>query len=244
MQQEYARIFLLSHMRAYTSLLGHILGSHPQINGYYEMHMSYLTTQDLSRQQHLYSKEDILKPNSQYLFDKLLHNDYLLELDQLNPQNTVILIALRKPKPTITSIMELFNNKNTQHPYATAELATQYYIERLIKLSTFSQQNKQRYFYFDTELISQDTEDFLATVSQWLQLKTTLTEEYQIFNKTGIAGAGDSSIEIKSGKIIRHHQKTYAATLPDELATNAITTYNDCRKQLIENAISYIIASP
>ena len=29
-----ARIFLLSHMRAYTSLAGHILGSHPQINGY------------------------------------------------------------------------------------------------------------------------------------------------------------------------------------------------------------------
>ena len=31
----YARIFLLSHMRAYTSLAGRILGSHPQINGYY-----------------------------------------------------------------------------------------------------------------------------------------------------------------------------------------------------------------
>ena len=36
-----ARIFLLSHMRAYTSLAGHILGSHPQINGYYEMHLGY-----------------------------------------------------------------------------------------------------------------------------------------------------------------------------------------------------------
>jgi len=30
----YARIFLLSHMRAFTSLAGHILGSHPQINGW------------------------------------------------------------------------------------------------------------------------------------------------------------------------------------------------------------------
>jgi hypothetical protein len=29
----YARIFLLSHMRAFTSLAGHILGSHPQIKG-------------------------------------------------------------------------------------------------------------------------------------------------------------------------------------------------------------------
>jgi len=31
----HARIFLLSHMRAFTSLAGHILGSHPQINAYY-----------------------------------------------------------------------------------------------------------------------------------------------------------------------------------------------------------------
>ena len=35
------RIFLLSHMRAFTSLTGHILGSHPKINGFYEMHFSY-----------------------------------------------------------------------------------------------------------------------------------------------------------------------------------------------------------
>ncbi|MGV8991151.1 MAG: hypothetical protein ACOH1Q_07075 [Thiobacillus sp.] len=37
MSDRYARISLLSHMRALSSLAGHILGSHPQINGYYEM---------------------------------------------------------------------------------------------------------------------------------------------------------------------------------------------------------------
>ena len=41
MPERYSRIFLLSHMRAFTSLAGHILGSHPQINGYFEMHISY-----------------------------------------------------------------------------------------------------------------------------------------------------------------------------------------------------------
>jgi len=40
-RDSYARIFLLSYMRAFTSLAGHILGSHPRINGYYEMHISY-----------------------------------------------------------------------------------------------------------------------------------------------------------------------------------------------------------
>lgn len=39
--ERHARIFLLSHMRAYTSLAGHNLGSHPSINGYYKMHISH-----------------------------------------------------------------------------------------------------------------------------------------------------------------------------------------------------------
>jgi hypothetical protein len=36
-----ARIFLLSYMSAFTSLAGHILGSHPQVNGYQEMYLGY-----------------------------------------------------------------------------------------------------------------------------------------------------------------------------------------------------------
>ncbi|HEX7971345.1 MAG TPA: hypothetical protein VF501_03895 [Thiobacillus sp.] len=76
--QGYARIFLLSHMRAYTSLAGHILGSHPQINGYYEMHLSYEDAAALDRQLETYKQGEVLKENSRYLFDKLLHNDYLL----------------------------------------------------------------------------------------------------------------------------------------------------------------------
>lgn len=46
----YARIFLLSHMRAHTSLMAHILGSHSQINGYYEMHLDYEDASALDRQ--------------------------------------------------------------------------------------------------------------------------------------------------------------------------------------------------
>ena len=47
--ERYDRIFLLSHMRALTSLAGHILDLHPQINGYYEMHISYENASDLAK---------------------------------------------------------------------------------------------------------------------------------------------------------------------------------------------------
>ena len=69
MPDSYSRIFLLSHMRAFTSLLGHILGSNPEINGYYEMHLSYEDASALESQLAEYTKHDPLKRNSGYLFD-------------------------------------------------------------------------------------------------------------------------------------------------------------------------------
>ena len=50
MPDEYARIFLLSHMRTFTNLARHILGSHPRINGKYELHISYEDPAALDRQ--------------------------------------------------------------------------------------------------------------------------------------------------------------------------------------------------
>jgi hypothetical protein len=84
--ERYARIFLLSHMRVYTSLAGHILGSHPQINGYYEMHLGYEDAAALDRQLELYRQGERLKPSSRYLFDKLLHDDYVLKPERLGHQ--------------------------------------------------------------------------------------------------------------------------------------------------------------
>jgi hypothetical protein len=91
-----SRIFLLSHMRAYTSLAGHILGSHPRINGYYEMHISYEDAAALDRQLAVFLEGDALKPGSRYLFDKLLHNNYTLKPERLGT-DLKILISLAQP---------------------------------------------------------------------------------------------------------------------------------------------------
>ena len=73
-------IYLLSHIRAFSSLIGHILGSHAEINGYYEMHISYLKHRDLNQQEKLYKEQESLKAGSHFLFDKLLHNAYEFDL--------------------------------------------------------------------------------------------------------------------------------------------------------------------
>jgi len=123
----YARIFLLSHMRAFTSLAGHILGSHPQINGYYEMHISYEDAPALRKQLEVFRQGDVLKENSRYLFDKLLHNDYLLKPERLGPAELKLLVALAEPERTISSIVHLFRQKPDPDLYASPVEAAHYY---------------------------------------------------------------------------------------------------------------------
>ena len=237
----YSRIFLLSHMRAYTSLLGHILGSHPQINGYYEMHLSYASADDLAQQMQYYNtQQDALKPDSRFLFDKLLHNDYVLERDALHLQGETVLLALRRPEPTLKSILNLFAQKNTHEPYANPAEATQYYVERLQALAEFSRQYPQGYQYFDAELIRTDTETTLATLSQWLGLDSPLSAHYQRFAKTGVAGAGDTSAAISSGNVISEANH-YAIPVDAELLQQAIQAYEACRLQLMQNAKGFLL---
>jgi hypothetical protein len=241
MTQTYSRIFLLSHMRAYTSLSGHILGSHPQINGYYEMHLSYESEQDLAKQQQQYTQQETLKPDSHYLFDKLLHNDYGLNLQQLNLQGEKILLALRQPEQTIKSIINLFTKKNTDDLYSYPAEATRYYIERLQKLTAFAQQYPQHYYYFDAELIRSDTQRILAAFQEWLRLDSPLSAQYQQFAKTGVAGAGDTSPAITSGKVI-HEASQYDTPLDADLLQQATLAYQHCHQQLIGNALAAITA--
>jgi hypothetical protein len=236
--RQVARVFLLSHMRAYTSLLGHILGSHPEIDGYYEMHRSYASGEDLEGQVREYVRREHPKPRSHYLFDKLLHNDFTLNLALPALGNAVILVALRQPEPTLKSIVSLFAKKAIDDLYADPAGATRYYVERLQALAAFSRQQPKRYYYFDAERIRNDTRRLLDDLGQWLQLGSPLTADYQLFAQTGVAGKGDSSPAIATGRIIRQTNRYPDIALDPALLQQATQAYRRCRQQLVANAIN------
>lgn len=228
---------MLSHMRAYTSLLGHILGSHPEINGYYELHLSYTSEQDLTRQQQLYTQNEPLKPDSLYLFDKLLHNDYQLDLRAIQPISSKLLITLRPPESTIPSIVHLFSSKTGRHSYADPVKATQYYIERLQSLAQFSVQNAQSFYYFDAQLLHSSTTEILPRLTSWLNLQSPLSDRYQLFSQTGAARAGDSSASIKSGRVVKTPNSYSGIDIDSELMHQAHLSYQNHRQVIIQNAI-------
>jgi len=231
-----ARIFLLSHMRAFTTLAGHILGSHPQINGYYEMHISYEDASALDRQLDVFLEGDALKENSRYLFDKLLHNDYLLEPEQFGHANIKILISLLEPEHTIKSIVHLFTQKEIEDLYASPVEAANYYIARVQALADFSRTVNQPYYYFDAEMFQRAPEILLPRLSGWLELDTPLSERYQIFKQTGKVRKGDSSERIHSGVIDRTPVDYSHISIPEDALRAAREVYQECRRQIIGNA--------
>lgn len=239
MPRQVTRIFLLSHMRAYTSLLGHILGSHPEIDGYYEMHRSYAFGADLERQMRAYEERERPKPGSRYLFDKLLHNDYTLNLALPELGDAIILLALRQPEPTLKSILGLFAKKTSDDLYADPAGATTYYVERVQALAAFGRQQPQRYFYFDAERVCADTRCLLGELGRWLQLASPLTEDYQLFSQTGVSGTGDSSPAIAAGHILHQAADRHPDIALDPALLKQVTqAYQHCRQQLLANAIN------
>jgi len=234
--EPHSRIFLLSHMRAFTTLAGHILGSHPQINGYYEMHISYEDASALDKQLDVFLESDVLKENSRYLFDKLLHNDYLLKPEQLGLANIKILISLLEPEHTIKSIVHLFAQKEIEDLYASPVEAANYYIARVQALADFSRTANQPYYYFDAELLQRAPEKVLPKLSDWLELDSPLSERYQVFSHTGKAGKGDSSERIHSGGIDKTRIDYSHIAIPEDALSLAQEVYQECRRQLIGNA--------
>lgn len=233
--KRHAGIFLLSHMRAFTSLAGHILGSHPQINGYYEMHLSYAEAAALDRQLAAYLESDALKPGSRYLFDKLLHNDYVLAPAKLGLADMKILVSLRQPEPTIQSIVHLYRQKDGGDLFDSPEKAARYYIERVRALADFAKANPG-YFYFDAELWQRAPEQLLPRLTAWLELDSPLSEQYRTFSHTGKPMKGDSSPRIHRGNIDKARSDYAHIVVPDEVLVEAGEVYRECREQVIERA--------
>lgn len=236
------RVFLLSHMRANTSLVSHILGSHPQISGYYEMHLSYRSDNDLEKQRQVYLRKDAIKSTSQYLFDKILHNDYELCLEHLAAKNIITLVSIRPPEQTIKSIINLFRKKKTSHPYASPGPATQYYRDRIKALAIFCESNKGQYYYYDADLIRMQPKKVLERMQNWLFLTTPLTEQYQVFSQTGQARAGDSSENIQKGRIVQGQTNYESIEIPSYLLQQAITETDRYQAIMMAHAIDSIVS--
>jgi hypothetical protein len=235
-------IFLLSHMRAYTSLFGHIMGSNPAICGYYEMHIGYHSWKSLIRQKLLFFENEEPKPGFSCMFDKVLHNDHNMSLNVLNSNQAKAIFCLRRPQDVIPSILRLYHSIDPRHEFNSESFACAYYIARLEMLEHIASELERDFFYLDAESLKQETCSCLGELGEWLKLKVPLSPTYQLQKYTSKEKYGDTSEALKTGRVTSEKPVYSAFSFDEGLIAHATSVHTRVRKVLIEKSARHSIA--
>lgn len=244
-------LLLLTHPRCYSTLLCHILGSHPQICGYAEGMISYETPLDLLRLNANMARVGNYRGDCEYVLDKILYNNFdvsdaVLGLDWVTP-----IFLIREPVPAIESYVRLRIGEHERgisdwgaggaDPAVQAEFAATYYAARLTSLRAILARLEamgRRGVFLTAESLVTETAPVFRLLERELGLIEPLREEYQLFPYTGTPGIGDTSPVIRSGRIVRERDdrdETPVPIRPDLL---------DRARQVYEGCLSAFGASP
>jgi hypothetical protein len=193
-------LFVLGHMRSYSSLLCHILGSHPQVDGYCETHVKYRTRFDLLRLRSRVVKLTGEPLRGRYVLDKVLHN-YPLASSILRSPNTLSIVLVRRPVPTVQSIVNMGLHYSDIAWYRDLDAVTRYYEERVAALVRLADELRGRVMFLEAETLLSRTGDVLQNIGRFLELSEPLQSDYKRFAHTGEGGFGDPSETITTGRV-------------------------------------------
>jgi hypothetical protein len=233
-------LLLLSHMRSFTSLLSHILGNHPEISGASELYQSYHNRRDLLRMRYKAYWYSDHKTKVRYFFDKVLFNHFPISDHVLNLPDVKIVFMIRKPAPTIASLVRLAiaspgpNEflERCRDPAHCCDL----YADRLRGLAEHCMALKGQGVYLDAEDLIDRTDHILGVLRDELELRQPLSEHYRSFPHTGVSG-GDTSEQIKSGSINRGESHRYHVVIPESPLARAEHAYEQVRTLMRERCV-------
>ncbi len=196
-------LFIIGHMRSGSTLLLHILNTNKNIIGYGETHRSYHLLKDFGKvASHIFLKFKRVPHNESYVLDKVLHNEHFQVEDSDLIKDQKVLFQIREPKGALSSIYDMYH-KDRFNYINNKEIETlKHYKERLISIQKFAKklplENWEMVTYSD--LLRNSTGVF-HRLERFLGLEDNLTEDYDSMDTTGMHGIGDTSDNIKAGKI-------------------------------------------
>lgn len=228
-------LFIMSHMRSYSSLLCHILNSNPEVAGYVEMHESYTTSLDLfkltMRVRELTGEQ---LQSGQYLLDKLLFN-YEISQQMLARDDIAMLFTIREPEKAIRSIIAMGRKRRKPDWKSRPHRVVDYYARRLGRLSEIAADKPRRSLFFEADQLIDDTPALLEAFGSFLELKQPLRSTYETFEYTGKPKFGDPSKFISTGRIVRDRADYDEVDIAPELMDKAWTAFEDARKVLADS---------
>ena len=208
-------LFVMAPARSGSSLLGHILFSHPEVTGYGESHVGYASNTDLYRL--IYRTAVVLDDfdpmGYTYIVDKLVWN-YPISDSILQNKQIKFIFLLRDPAATYTSTVKSFSGHES--PEGVNNWVN-YYRRRLEYLETLAMQinDPSRCLTLRYEDLLEDTDRTLASFQNFLGTEAPFSDSYTVTKHTSRLKYGDHSSSIKSGKILRKkcHRPTLDSTV-------------------------------
>jgi len=200
-------LFVLSHMRSNTSLLSHLLGSHPEISGHSEMGLRYRHPFDLLKLRCKVFLDNQGSLEGRYVLDKILHNGLPIRPSILGRPDLRLIFIVREPLQSLRSILHMGSTQAGPDWKHDPLQVTAYYCARLAQLEDYfhavdPSARRRRTFFLRAEELLGEPEEVLRRLSAWLELRAPLAAEYRLFDSTGRAGFGDPVGNIKAGRII------------------------------------------
>lgn len=227
MRKRRAPLFVLSHMRSYSSLLSHVLGSHPDIDGYCETHLRYRFAFDVMRLQWRVQTLTGEPLSGRFVLDKILHN-YTMSRSILANPNTRAVFLLRQPVEVLQSIMHMGTHLDPRARNTNVEKVTGYYEARVQRLTLLARQLGERAAFLESEALLERTDATLEFLRDYLELSSPLDRHYRSFAKTGAPGFGDPSPNIHTGEIGAQTRKRAPFPIPATLAARVKAAHAAC----------------
>lgn len=231
-------LVILSHMRAGSSLLVHLLNTHPKICGYGETHSSYESENSLLKlvgniKYHL--KQSGL--DEDVFVDKLLHDGHVISKEVAALPNVKFLFLVREPQAAVASMLKLWPHKRTEAGRVKAiEYYSNYYISRLNGLEFQAAQiaDKHRMLFLTHDDMVNRTDATFTAFQELLQVDASFSEQYEITPVTGKVGVGDPSVTIATGQIVR------SSKLAAEIALKpgCLEAFDDCTRSLSDRCLT------
>jgi len=219
-------LFILGHMRSRSSLLSHILGSHPDISGYAESHVRYDGRLDFIRLR--YRVREMLDGAalSRYVLDKVLHSWYL-QPALLERMEARTILLVREPAGSMRSLASQEVRKGEGSPL---ERSLKHYRRQLDWLEACAAGLSRRPVFIESSSLLGNTPRVLELLRDRLALSEPLSERYDLFKHTGRPVYGDPSDIIRTGTVVRDAPATgeAEAEIPAALLDEARRAYEHC----------------
>jgi hypothetical protein len=217
--KKYRYVFVLGHMRSGSTLLSHILASHPAFEYAGELYKTYKTSADfqalvveICRRLHK------VRLRSTFVMDKIVYDGFIADDAVLkSPLLYKCVILVREPE---TAIKSMIDHYGWQEPEALGN-----YLARLGTLAHQSVILGDRALYIEYEDLVQFTEDTLSALTAFFGVSPPFVPNYKTDRMTG-EKVGDTSENIWAGRVIKtrpHNVEISAATIAE--AQKAVTKF-------------------